>query len=245
MAGFVINEEKSVWEPTQVLDWLGMTWNSLLGTLKIVDSRIEKITNTIYRIIKASFKLSAGELASFTGQIISTAPVVGNIGRIMTRHYVMSTLCINNWDSVIWLDDYCKEELFFWKDNLINLNSRYCFVSKDTSYLVYSDANATGGGAFIDFNNDFVRHKEWTVNESLQSSTWRELSVIEFSLQSFASLLEGSHVKWYTDSQAADKVVEVGSMNIDLHEIARSIFSICIQSGIHLLVQWIPCSLNQ
>ena len=58
-------------------------------------------------------------------------------------------------------------------------------------------------------------------------------------------LLEGSHVKWYTDSQAADKVVEVGSMNIDLHKIARSIFSICIQSGIHLVVQWIPCSLNQ
>ena len=70
--------------------------------------------------------------------------------------------------------------------------------------------------------------------------------MIEFSLQSFASLLERSHVKWYTDtSQAAAKVVEVGSMKFDLHRIARSIFSICIQSGIHLEVQWIPRSLNQ
>ena len=153
------------------MDWLGITWNSLLGTLKIVDRRIEKITNTTDRIIEASFKLSARELASFTGQIISTVPVAGNIGRIMTRHCVMSTLCIDNWDSVFCLEDYCKEELFFWKNNSINLNSRCCFVSKDTSYLVYSDAYATGGGAFIDFNNDFVRHKEWTVNESLQSST--------------------------------------------------------------------------
>ena len=74
----------------------------------------------------------------------------------MTRHCVMSTLCVDNWDSVFCLDDYCKEELYFWKDNLINLNSRYCFVSKDPSYFVYSDASATGGGAFIDFNNDFV-----------------------------------------------------------------------------------------
>ena len=81
-------------------------------------------------------------------------------------------------------------------------------------------------------------HKVWTENESLQSSTRRELSVTEFSLQSFASLLEGSHVKWYTDSQAAAKVVEVGSMKFDLHRIARSIFSICIRSGIHLEVQW-------
>ena len=36
-AGFVVNEDKSVWEPTQVLDWLGITWNSALGTLKIVE----------------------------------------------------------------------------------------------------------------------------------------------------------------------------------------------------------------
>ena len=94
-AGFVINEEKSVWEPSQVLDWLGITWNSLLGTLKIVDRRITKITNTIDRIIEADFKLSARELASFMGQIISTAPVVGDIGRIMTRYCVMSTLCVD------------------------------------------------------------------------------------------------------------------------------------------------------
>ena len=158
-AGFVINEEKSVWEPTQVFDWLGITWNSLLGTLKIVDRRIDKISNTIDRIIEANFKLCARELASFTGQIISTAPVVGNIGRIMTRHWVMSTLCVDSWDSVFCLDDYCKEELFCWKDNLINLNCRNCFVSKDPSYFVYSDASATGGGAFIDFNNDFVSQR--------------------------------------------------------------------------------------
>jgi len=64
-------------------------------------------------IIEADFKVSAGELASFTGQIISTGPVVGNIGRIMTRHCVLSTLCKDNWDSTFRLDDYCKEELYF------------------------------------------------------------------------------------------------------------------------------------
>ena len=29
-AGFIVNDEKSVWEPTQVLNWLGITWNSIL-----------------------------------------------------------------------------------------------------------------------------------------------------------------------------------------------------------------------
>ena len=96
-AGFFVNEDKPVWEPTKVLDWLGITWNSVLGSLEIVERRIVKIINTIDRIIDADFQLSARELASFTGQIISTGPVVSNIGRIMTRHCVMSTLCRDNW----------------------------------------------------------------------------------------------------------------------------------------------------
>ena len=109
----------------------------------------------------------------------------------MTRHCVMSTLCVHKWDSVFCLDEHCREELKFWKDNLISLNSRNYFVNKDPNYFVYSDASATGGGAFIAFNNDFVCHKVRTENESLRSSTWRKLSVIEFSLQSFATLVEG------------------------------------------------------
>ena len=239
-AGFVVNEDKSVWEPTQVLDWLGITWNAALGT------RIVKIINSIDHIIEADFKVSARELsASFTGQVISTGPVVGNIGRIMTRYCVLSTSCRDNWDSISLLDDYCKEELYFWKENMVNINTRYCLVSKVPSYFVYSDASTTGGGAIIDFNNDFVCHKTWSENERGQSSTWRELSVTEFSLQSFASVLEGSHVKWFTDSQVAAKIVEVGSMKLGLHKMARRIFDICIRSGIHLDVQWIPRTSNQ
>ena len=47
--------------------------------LKLFDRRVAKITSTIDRIIDLDFFLSARRLASFTGQIISTAPVSGNI----------------------------------------------------------------------------------------------------------------------------------------------------------------------
>ena len=58
-------------------------------------------------------------------------------------------------------------------------------------------------------------------------------------------MLEGSRVKWFTDSQVAAKIVEVGSMKLGLHKMARRIFDICIRSGIHLEVQWIPRTSNQ
>ena len=125
---------------------------------------------------------------------------------------------------------------------MININTRYCFLSQVPSYFVYSDTSATG--VIIDFNNDFVCHKMWSENERGQSSTWRVLSVIEFSLQSFASVLEGSHVKWFTDRQVATKIVEVVSVKLGLHKMA-GIFEICIRSGIHLEVQWILRTSNQ
>ena len=77
-AGFIVNDEKSVWEPSQVLNWLGITWNSILGTLKIVDRRITNILNTIDHIINAIVFGFGKKFVFFTGQIISTAdPVVG------------------------------------------------------------------------------------------------------------------------------------------------------------------------
>ena len=81
-----------------------------------MDRRIKKILNTIDHIINKHFMISGRSLASFTDQIISTGPAFGIIGRIMTRHCVMSTLCNDPWDTEFHLDDYCQEELHFWKN---------------------------------------------------------------------------------------------------------------------------------
>ena len=67
-AGFIPHDNKSIWEPTQMLDWLGLQWNKREGNINIVSRNIEKIGCT------------------FTGQIISTGAVIGNVARIMTRH---------------------------------------------------------------------------------------------------------------------------------------------------------------
>ena len=65
-AGFVTNEDKSVWIPCQRLDWLGITWDSARGTIEIVNRRV---VNTIDSIIASDFVLSARRLASFTGRL--------------------------------------------------------------------------------------------------------------------------------------------------------------------------------
>ena len=92
----------------------------------------------------------------------------------------MSTLCSDRWHTEFHLDDYCQEELYFWKTNLININTRYCFAYTCPSSFVYSDANATGCCSVIGFNNEYVCHRMWTDSESIQSFTWRELCALNF-----------------------------------------------------------------
>ena len=35
-AGFIYNIEKSKWDPTTKIEWLGMQWDSKGGTLKVL-----------------------------------------------------------------------------------------------------------------------------------------------------------------------------------------------------------------
>ena len=79
--GFEGNAEKSIWEPVQSIVWLGLCWNSLNGTICVTERRLNKILDHIQNIRNNFYVLSARQLASFTGKIISTRPVVGNVSR--------------------------------------------------------------------------------------------------------------------------------------------------------------------
>ena len=47
---FVANAEKSIWEPSQSIVWLGVCWNSLNGTICITERRLNKIFDHIKNI---------------------------------------------------------------------------------------------------------------------------------------------------------------------------------------------------
>jgi hypothetical protein len=103
----------------------------------------------------------------------------------------------SDWDSKFSLDDYTIRELEFWKSNLKQLNSRELDQARSHSqshYVVYSDASASGCGAHMSLNGEQICHKQWTKEESQYSSTWRELSAIEYALESFFPILNHAYV---------------------------------------------------
>ena len=60
----------------------------------------------------------------------------------------------------------------------------------------------------------------------------------------FTDLISHTHVKWFTDSQAAAKIVETGCNQLELHKIAIDIFNFSLEHGLTLDIQWILRELN-
>ncbi|CAH3046618.1 unnamed protein product, partial [Porites lobata] len=94
----------------------------------------------IVSFVNQTFVVSARELPSFTGKILSAGAVFGNISRIMTRHCAISVVAAADWDTKFALDNYCVGEIQFWKSNLYRLNTKNIDLPPITSnYAIYSD----------------------------------------------------------------------------------------------------------
>ena len=97
-----------------------------MGTIRVNDSHIEKITNTCLKLLQAT-EVSARCLASFTGQIISMIPIVEDLARFHTRYSQIAVAAAPTWDSFVTLSTCIKNELQFWVDSIVSLNLKHVF----------------------------------------------------------------------------------------------------------------------
>ena len=145
--GFVINEEKSLWEPVQVI-----TSALFLILIKVTERRVSKLKSSIDLLRKDDCKiLKVRDVASVVGQVRSLTPCVGSVARIMT--YALYTIVNQkqSWNSKVELSKEAFDELTFWIDNVDSLN----FCSPWIPFLplarfVYSDASDDACSSFIE-----------------------------------------------------------------------------------------------
>ena len=114
-AGFIINEEKSVWKPSQNLIWLGIRINLKKSFYCIATKRLSAIKNSTVLLIE---KLPR-ELGKACGKLISTKFVLEDVVQLETRN--LDKVIENQplWDSRVNLTNYKKaiKELIFCKNN--------------------------------------------------------------------------------------------------------------------------------
>ena len=87
-SGFVPNEQKSLWEPTQVITWLGTVIGTSQCIISETDTRIQFLTEDLSFLLDSTHPTlyQVRKLASVCGKIISLGNCVGNVARLMTRN---------------------------------------------------------------------------------------------------------------------------------------------------------------
>ena len=243
-SGFLENFKKSIWEPTRIITWLGVTIDLNEGILFITKSRVDSVIALIQSVLIRP-RLTARKLARITGKIISMSLVLGNIASLMLR---FSHVCIVErtcWDFYFVPNVKVMEELKFWYEHLSRLNVRPLENMSQIQRVVYSDASNTGCGGYVVNIQGSESFRSWKAGEESTSSTYRELLRVFTVLQSVPSALAGKKVKWFTDNQCVVSIVNKGSMKQHLHELALKIYKFAIKNAIDLYMEWIPRSLNE
>ena len=80
-AGFIINSEKSVWEPQSALEWTSIWWDGENYCISIPERRIIDLKKEMSKICEFFPKTTARIIVKIVGKIISMMPVIGNVAR--------------------------------------------------------------------------------------------------------------------------------------------------------------------
>ena len=113
------------------------------------------------------------------------------------------------------------------------------------------DASDVGFGGYIEFSPSHDKESfghvfgSWTLHESQQSSTWRELEAVNRVLKSNISCLQNEKVRVISDNKNVSKILHIGSKKPYLQSIACDIEDSCSKFDIKIHGLWRPRNENK
>ena len=91
--------------------------------------------------------------------------------------------------------------------------------------LVYSYASSMGYGGYTVEHGPQMVHGQWSKQEAEKSSTWQELCVVQWVLESLAPKLNNERLWWFSDNKNVVNILTTGSRQPILQSLALNIFS--------------------
>jgi hypothetical protein len=154
-AGLVPGIGKCNWEPVQIVDWNGLTFNFIDRGISIMKRRIESTQENLTTVLEKWPNVTYREVSKTVGQIMSMHPVFDGTEQIKTR---MLQTFVNirhyrneSWDSLISADykplyQFAKDEITDWQQRLVARNFRL-FEKPVPNAVAWVDASdfAIGG----------------------------------------------------------------------------------------------------
>lgn len=211
--GWHLNDTKSVWDPTQVLVYLGLEINSKEMTMRVPPGKMDKVKMAIRRM-RAKQTMTARELAQLLGQINSLSDALFQV-RVFTTglQQFKKKLLTSGWDYSLAPPQAVKDDLEWWELHLERMNGKSLLPFQEDAILT-TDASMTGWGAILETPNGehqvsgaYSRNEQWHIN-------YLELEAVIRAIQSFASQIRGLKLLLKTDSIVVMYVVNKMGSNV-------------------------------
>ena len=129
-AGVVAKKEKSIWVPTQIVEWLGIVWDLSRGRIFTPHRRIVKVLTALLPLKSGSRSVTPRAVASVTRQIISLTPGYGNITLLMSTdfsnhvsNFLSIGIALKIFSSYQFFHE-CLQEIDLWLSYCARLNRR-------------------------------------------------------------------------------------------------------------------------
>ena len=146
--GFVLNLKKSELTPTQRIEFLGVTIDSLIMTLSLPEKKVSKVQKQFQELLQKT-KKSISELKKLAGLLPSTIqavlPVQINF-RYLQQQPIEALKTQGLCCKKVVLNGNSKEELQWWIKNLKICNGRYV-IQSHSQVLIQTDAPRKRWGA--------------------------------------------------------------------------------------------------
>lgn len=237
--GFLINNEKSLFEPTQEIKFLGFMFNSSNMTISIPPEKSEKILNTI-KSTKNKKTMRIRDFARFIGTLVSICPAVpygwAHIKNFEHCKYKALKQCSGNYDHTLKINKDLHDDFSWWIANLPS--SELSLVETPYVLTIFTDASNSGWGASCKNKSTWGF---WNSSEKQYHINYLELLAAFNGIKSFAKNHSNCNIILRIDNITAISYINrMGGIRFPhLNDITQQIWKWCESRKIIIFASYV------
>ncbi|KAL0839475.1 hypothetical protein ABMA28_016184 [Loxostege sticticalis] len=239
--GWHINYQKSILEPTQQLDYLGLTWNTQEMIMTLPEQKVKNI-KAILTQLKDKGSCTLKELQSILG-LLNFANLTVQRGRLHCRRLQMFLKKFNQGrlrERRV-LPPLAVRELEWWL-RAVEKNTTSLKKTQVTHFLT-TDAADAGWGAHL---NGSYLSGQWSRHQQKWHSNVKEMFAVYGAIASHQNTLRDAHILIQTDNRTLVAYIrnEGGTRSIALLDLTTKLLHLTDQLNVTLSACYLPGRLN-
>ncbi len=237
--GLTISYTKSVLQPSQKIEYLGLILNSETMTVSLADRKKLKIRDMAIGLLRKQ-RTSIQHFSEFIGNLVAAA-----LGVYRAPLFFQGLERAQNNALRVHRGDYTahmtltpgnRVDIQWWADNIVGSSAPILYP--EPACVVTSDASNTGWGAWCD---KVSTGGHWSSDEKREHINWLELKGAFLALQTFCANKSNCHIKVMLDNTTAIAcIMKYGSSSRDLMSLTRQLFQWAIEKNLHITAAHIP-----